>query len=156
MKLTSFLIPALASIAAAAPDFAIGTQLTVTAKDGAQLASITSAYVKAMQSWQASVTAKPEWTSAYSALVDFQETGKNVPEGVTATDVILTYATTPDWYNAMPTDLKNYVEKNRQEQDAIRESILASVKGDAATARSLGIYLSGAMAALVAGVAIGL
>ncbi|KAJ4362686.1 hypothetical protein N0V95_001394 [Ascochyta clinopodiicola] len=156
MKLTSFLIPALASIATAAPDFIIGSEVTVTAKDRGQLASITSAYVNAILSWQASVTAKPEWTSAYSALVDFQETGKNVPEGVTATDAILTYSTTPDWYNAMPTDLKNYIEKNRKEQDAIRESVLASVKGDAATSRSMGMYLSGALAAFVAGVAIAL
>ncbi|KAF9695704.1 hypothetical protein EKO04_006503 [Ascochyta lentis] len=156
MKLTSFVIPALASIASAVPDFAIGTQYMVTAKDGAQLASITSAYVKAMESYQASLTAQPEWSSAYSALVEFQETGKNVPEGVTATDRILTYTTTPDWYNAMPTDLKNYIEKNRKEQDKIRDSVVASVKGDAATSKSLGMYVSAAMAAVVAGVAIAL
>ena len=32
------------------------------------------------------------------ALIEYQKTGKNVPEGVTATDRILTFTTTPDWY----------------------------------------------------------
>ncbi|KAF2621712.1 hypothetical protein BU25DRAFT_233269 [Macroventuria anomochaeta] len=97
MQLTSFLTVAFASIAAAAPDFGIGTGTRVTAKDSAQLASMTKALLEAASSYQASLTAQPEWTSAYSALVEFQETGKNVPEGVTATDRILTFATTPDW-----------------------------------------------------------
>lgn len=98
MQLTTLLTMAFASIAAARPDFAIGTGTRITAKDTAQLASITKAYVQAMESYQASLTAQPEWSSAYSALVEFQETGKNVPEDVTATDVVLTYTTTPDWY----------------------------------------------------------
>lgn len=97
MQFTTLLTVAFASIAAAAPDFAIGTT-RITAKDSAQLAAITKAIIDAGESWQASVTAQPEWSSAYSALVEYQKTGKNVPEGVTATDRILTYATTPDWY----------------------------------------------------------
>ncbi|KAF1364539.1 hypothetical protein EJ07DRAFT_172558 [Lizonia empirigonia] len=160
MKTSSFIIPALASLAAAAPDFAIGSNFEVTLTNITQAASITSAWVKALASWQATVTAQPEWTSAYSALVEFQETGENVPEGVTATDRILTYTTTPDWYNAMPTDLKNYIEKNRKEQDEILQSIVASATGaatgDAASSRRVSVYISGAIAALVAGVAIGL
>lgn len=56
----------------------------------------------------------------------------------------------------MPTDLRNYLDNNRKEQDAIRESILASVKGSASTSRAMGVYISGAIAALVAGVAIAL
>lgn len=100
MKTTSLLIPALASVAAAAPDFAIGTNFEVTLTNTAQAASITSAWAKALSSWQATLTAQPEYTSAYSALVEFQRTGDNVPEGVTATDRILTFTTTPDWYVA--------------------------------------------------------
>lgn len=100
MKITSLLVPTLASLAAASPDFAIESRFEweVTVTGAAQAASITSAYAAAVKSWQASVTAKPEWTSAYSALVEYQSTGKDVPEGVTATDTILTYTTTPDWY----------------------------------------------------------
>jgi len=98
MQLTSLLAVAFASIAAAAPDFAIGTGTIISAKDNAQLASLTKALVDAASSYQASLTAQPEWSSAWSQLVEFQSTGKNVPEDVTATDTILTYATTPDWY----------------------------------------------------------
>lgn len=98
MQLTSLLTVAFASIAAAAPDFAIGTGTVISAKDNAQLASLTKALVDAASSYQASLTAQPEWSSAWSQLVEFQSTGKNVPEDVTATDTILTYATTPDWY----------------------------------------------------------
>lgn len=97
MQFTTLLTMAFASIAAAAPDFAIGTESRFTAKDTAQLAAVTKALVEAAESYQASLTAQPEWTSAYSALVEFQQTGENVPEDVTATDVILTYSTTPDW-----------------------------------------------------------
>lgn len=102
MKTTSLLVLLLASIAAASPDFAIGTESHVTVTGVAEAASITSALGKALSSWQASATAQPEWTSAYSALVEYQETGKHVPEGVTATDRVLTYITTPDWYVSSP------------------------------------------------------
>lgn len=97
MHLTSFLTLAFAAAAAASPDFAIGSGIRFTAKDSAHLAAVTKALGEAASSYQASLTAQPEWSSAYSALVEFQETGKNVPEGVTATDRILTFATTPDW-----------------------------------------------------------
>jgi hypothetical protein len=56
----------------------------------------------------------------------------------------------------MPTELKNYYESVQKKQDEIRESVVASVKGDATKSRGLGIYISGVIAALVAGVAIGL
>lgn len=97
MQLTTLFTVAFASVAAAVPDFAIGTQSLFTAKDSAQLAAVTKALYEAASSYQASLTAQPQWTSAYSALVEFQQTGENVPEDVTATDTILTYSTTPDW-----------------------------------------------------------
>ena len=99
MQLTTLFTVAFASIAAAAPDFAIGPGFTTsfTAKNQAQLASVTKAIIDAASSYQASMTAQPEWSSAYSALVEFQQTGKNVPEGVTATETILEFFTTPDW-----------------------------------------------------------
>ncbi|KAJ8116129.1 hypothetical protein OPT61_g2382 [Boeremia exigua] len=156
MQLTSFLALAFASAAAAAPDFAIGSGIQFTAKDSSQFAAVTKALGEAASSYQASLTAKPEWSSAYSALVEFQETGKNVPEGVTATDRVLTFATTPDWYNAMPTDLKNFIENNRKEQDELIKNVLKQSSGDSARPLGMGIYISGAVAALVGGVAIAL
>ena len=56
----------------------------------------------------------------------------------------------------MPTDLKNYIDNNRKEQEDILESILASAKGNTATSKSMGVYVSGAIAALVAAVAVAL
>lgn len=56
----------------------------------------------------------------------------------------------------MPTDLKNFVESNRKKQDEILASVLASTKGDAARSMGKGVYVSGAIVALVAGVAIAL
>ena len=56
----------------------------------------------------------------------------------------------------MPTDLKNYFGSNIKKQEELRESVIASVKGEAVRPLGLGIYFSGAVAALVAGVAIGL
>lgn len=99
MQFTALLSVAFASIAAAAPDFAIGTkEYSISAKDTAQLNQITKAVIDAASSWQASVTAQPEYSSAWSELVEFQETHSGVPEGVTATDSIIQYASTPTWH----------------------------------------------------------
>lgn len=54
----------------------------------------------------------------------------------------------------MPTDMKNYFDNNMEKQEEIRESVIASFKGNAARPIGLGMYFSGAIAALVAGVAI--
>jgi hypothetical protein len=96
MRTSHVLTLALASVASAIPDFAIGIDY-ITAKDSAQLSSMTAAYLSAISSFQASMTAQPQWSSAFSALKEYQMTGKNVPDEVTATDAVLTYATTPDW-----------------------------------------------------------
>lgn len=98
MQFTTLLALAFVSTAAAVPDFMIEpTSIRVTAKDRSQLAAITKAVVEAAESWQASVTAQPEWSSAMSGLIEYQKTGKDVPKAVTATDTIMTFYTKPDW-----------------------------------------------------------
>ncbi|KAF3036999.1 hypothetical protein E8E11_005490 [Didymella keratinophila] len=157
MQFKTLLAVAFASVAAAAPnpDFAIGTDYySISATNTAQLSKITKALADAASSWQASVTAQPEYSSAWSELVDFQETHSGVPKGVTATDSIIQYASTPTWYDAMPTGLKAYIEKNKKEQqDLIASVIKKETTGDAARPIGVGIYVSGALAALVGGVA---
>ena len=56
----------------------------------------------------------------------------------------------------MPTDLKNYIERNRKEQDELLASVVKKTTGDAARSVGMGVYISGAIAAVVAGVAIAL
>ncbi|KAJ4339882.1 hypothetical protein N0V87_002820 [Didymella glomerata] len=158
MQITTLLAVAFASVAAAAPDFAIGTDYySITATNTAQLSKITKALADAASSWQASVTAQAEYSSAWSELVDFQETHSGVPKGVTATDSIIQYASTPTWYDAMPTGLKAYIEKNKKEQqDLIASVIKKETTGDAARPVGMGMYVSGALAALVGGAAMAL
>ncbi len=67
---------------------------TATVKNAAHLSTLEAAYVSALQSYWAP---QPQFTSAISALVEYQRTGKDVPEEVTATSTLLTYTTTPDW-----------------------------------------------------------
>jgi hypothetical protein len=55
----------------------------------------------------------------------------------------------------MPTDLKNYFDDVQKKQDELRESVVSAVKGDAPKV-GMGVYVSGALVALVAGVAVGL
>jgi hypothetical protein len=64
----------------------------------ADVPKFTKAWNDAAKSYQAIKTAAPEWSSMYSALVEYQKTGKDVPEIATATDRITTYDTTPEWY----------------------------------------------------------
>ncbi|KAF1927113.1 uncharacterized protein M421DRAFT_421979 [Didymella exigua CBS 183.55] len=157
MQLTNFVTLALASVAVAAPDFAIGSkQYSISAKDTAQLNQITKAVIDAASSWHTSVTAQPEYSSAWSELVEFQQTHSGVPEGVTATDSIIKYASTPTWYSAMPTGLKAYIEKNVKEQDELIASVIKKTTGDAARPIGMGMYVSGAFAALVGGVVMAL
>ena len=86
MQFTTLLTVAFASMAAAAPDFEIGPIYTskFTAKDQAQLASMTKAIFDAASSF-------------LSQLSEFQKTHSGVPEGVTATDTIIQFSTTPEW-----------------------------------------------------------
>jgi hypothetical protein len=99
MRFTALLPVVFASFAAAAPapDFAIGSGYLYTASNQAQLDTVTKAVAQALSSHQASLTAQPEWTSAYSALVEFQETHRGVPDIVTDLEAVTVYATTPSW-----------------------------------------------------------
>ena len=55
----------------------------------------------------------------------------------------------------MPTDLQAYMESNRKHNEEAIKSIMDEVtKGDAARPVSRGIYVCGAIAAVVAGVAV--
>jgi hypothetical protein len=99
MRFTTLLPVAFASIAAAAaaPDFAIGEGILYTATNEAELDAVTKAVIQALSTYQASLTVQPEWTSAYSALVEFQETHRGVPDIVTDLEAVTAYATTPSW-----------------------------------------------------------
>lgn len=56
----------------------------------------------------------------------------------------------------MPTGLKSYLDKNQQEQKDLLASAIKQATGDAARPIGMGMYVSGAIAALVGGVAIAL
>ncbi len=56
----------------------------------------------------------------------------------------------------MPTDLKNFIENNRKKQDELIRNVLEKSDGDAARPLGKGIYISGAVAALVGAMAIAL
>ena len=73
LKSTSLFTITLVSLAVAVSDFGIGADVTVTAKNAAQLATLTRAYIDAIKSFQASATAQPEWLSTFSALIEYQK-----------------------------------------------------------------------------------
>lgn len=56
----------------------------------------------------------------------------------------------------MPTDLKNYFEKNMKVQEELIASVIKKTTGDASRSLGMGVYISGAVAALVGAVAIAL
>ena len=56
----------------------------------------------------------------------------------------------------MPTDLKNYLDKSQEEQRELIASVIKKTTGDAARPAGMGFYVSGALAALVGGVAMAL
>lgn len=57
----------------------------------------------------------------------------------------------------MPTGLKAYIEKNKKEQKDLIESVIKKeTTGDAARPVGMGMYVSGALAALVGGAAMAL
>jgi hypothetical protein len=56
----------------------------------------------------------------------------------------------------MPTDLKNYIEKSRKDQEEFLKSVVEKATGDATRSVGMGVYVSGAIAAMVAGVAFAL
>lgn len=62
-----------------------------------QKESMTKAYVSAVESYYATITTGSDWNKAWDVLRAYQQTGRDVPAAVTATDTVLTYSTTPAW-----------------------------------------------------------
>lgn len=57
----------------------------------------------------------------------------------------------------MPSGLKTYIEKNKKEQKELIASVIKKeTTGDAARPVGMGLYVSGALAAMVGGVAMAL
>lgn len=56
----------------------------------------------------------------------------------------------------MPTDLRNYIEKNQKAQEELIASVIKKTTGDASNSLGKGVYISGAVAAVVGAVAIAL
>jgi hypothetical protein len=56
----------------------------------------------------------------------------------------------------MPTDLQNYLNENQKKQDELIASAVKGATGDAARPIGMGVYIHGAIVALIAGVAIAL
>ncbi|KAL5416312.1 hypothetical protein PMIN04_008206 [Paraphaeosphaeria minitans] len=160
MRFTSILPVAFASLAAAAaePGIAIGeTSILFTVTDQAQYDQVTKDVLQAISAYQASVTAQPEWSSAYSQLVDFQKTHKGVPAALTDLSSDIQYTATPSWYAAMPSDLQEYLKKEDEARlEFLQDTVEDAVKGDAARPLGMGIYIHGAVAVMIAVVAIAL
>ncbi|OAL44310.1 hypothetical protein IQ07DRAFT_605085 [Pyrenochaeta sp. DS3sAY3a] len=124
-------------------------------KDEAQKESMTKAYVSAVESYYATITTGSEWNKAWDVLRAYQQTGRDVPAAVTATDTVLTYSTTPAWYAAMPTEAKKVFDDMDKKREDIQASIQADAnkKNDAARpGAGLSMYVGAAFAAAVAGV----
>lgn len=54
----------------------------------------------------------------------------------------------------MPTDLQNYLNKNQEEQGKLFDKVRKDITGDAPCPVGMGVYMHGAVVAVIAGVAI--
>ncbi|KAF2119861.1 hypothetical protein BDV96DRAFT_595480 [Lophiotrema nucula] len=112
---------------AAKPTAAIGlgAGMAVAAVAGALL------YSKAageLADYQASFLEQPEHSSFVSEVAEFVATRTDAPAAIlTAADALTIYTTEPNWYRALPTDVKEYYESYR---DAPRPT--AGYRGGAA------------------------
>jgi len=69
--------------------------------------------------------------SAHKGLASFAATASySIPSEVTALNEIETFSATPDWYSALPSDVKSYYDKYNQE---VQELIVEAVQGPNAT-----------------------
>jgi hypothetical protein len=50
-----------------------------------------------VQKYYATLTEGGDWTKAWDVVRAYQQTGKDVPAVVTATNAVTTYTTTPAW-----------------------------------------------------------
>ncbi|KAF2995231.1 hypothetical protein E8E13_002464 [Curvularia kusanoi] len=158
MQLTNFLPTLLAFLcillpsALAYPEAILPATTTFPPIPSSLLPAVSSAYASAISSWVRTKTAVQD-ISAARAYFEYINTRKDIPEIVTATDRTTSYSTWPDWYKALPTDLKAYGEQIQKEQDELRASVIKKVTGGATRPGNLGVYVSGTIAVLVAGVA---
>jgi|TARA_R110002003_G_scaffold107_6_gene8991 hypothetical protein len=58
---------------------------------------MTKAYSSQVQKYYATLTEGGDWTKAWDVVRAYQQTGKDVPAVVTATNAVTTYTTTPAW-----------------------------------------------------------
>lgn len=105
MQLTTILPVIFASFAVAVavpePVVIFGTLLAdvdVTVTDQAQYASVTQKVLHDLSTYQAALTARPEYSSYWSGLVEFQKTHKGVPSALVDPSTTLELTATPSWY----------------------------------------------------------
>ncbi|KAJ4373143.1 hypothetical protein N0V83_003434 [Neocucurbitaria cava] len=117
-------------------------------------------------------SAVSEAASAHTALESFVKTASySIPSDVTDIGALETFTTVPDWYSALPSDVKSYYDANNAKvQSLLNEAILGanatttgasvsgsktgSATGSAATAQSTGGAAPSSVAKVVgAGVA---
>ncbi|KZM20366.1 uncharacterized protein EKO05_0006924 [Ascochyta rabiei] len=129
-----FTLIAAALTATTAADFVVVTAIP-TPTDLSQLlnlksyASSLAGYVTAeLASFTAGAnpSAISEKAKIQKELASFAATASySIPSGVTALTGLETFTTVPDWYSALPSDVKSYYDKN----NAIVESILFQAVG---------------------------
>ncbi|KAF2834651.1 hypothetical protein M501DRAFT_1020630 [Patellaria atrata CBS 101060] len=94
------------------------------------------------------LTAQPQFTSAIAALESIAATATDIPEGVTATDTVVTYTTTPAWYTRLPQDMRDYYESIGSE--AVRVVVEAATGAAPRPTGMLGV-VGGVMGAAAVG-----
>ncbi|KAF2259915.1 hypothetical protein CC78DRAFT_620663 [Lojkania enalia] len=134
MQFKSLLAFALAGAATA--DFAIitttefytatYTSFTRVADYNSWVESKASVASSAVSTYLTSVTAQPEYTSYVNALSEFVATRSDAPDVdvIMATTTTTTYTSVPAWFQALPSDVKDYIEEVQDEQFAIVESVV--------------------------------
>ncbi|KAF1844193.1 uncharacterized protein K460DRAFT_397331 [Cucurbitaria berberidis CBS 394.84] len=147
---------ALAFTGSACATWVIEPQKGFKAKNDQQAASISKAYVSAVESYYQTLTTGADWTKAWDVMRAYQQTGKDVPEAATASNTVLTYTTTPAWYNAIPTEAKTVFDGMNKKKEEIQASVLADQNTSSEAARPLGrgLYLGGAITAVIAGLVV--
>ncbi|KAF2124751.1 hypothetical protein P153DRAFT_434987 [Dothidotthia symphoricarpi CBS 119687] len=130
------------------------SSLTLNAQ---QASSISAKFDSAISSYAAQVTTQPAYNSAWNELYAYESTGKkDIPEGVTATNTVVTYTTTPEWFAALPTDAQKYFASIHAKEEDIEASVIRDVAGGAGRLMGRGAFVCGAVAAVVVGVVVAL
>ncbi|KAJ4339884.1 hypothetical protein N0V87_002822 [Didymella glomerata] len=129
-----FTLLAAALAATTAADFVVVTAIP-TPTDLSQLLNIKS-YASSLANYvtaeiasltaAADASAVSEKAKIQKELASFAATASySIPSGVTALKGLETFTTVPDWYSALPSDVKSYYDKNNK----VVESILFQAAG---------------------------